>query len=113
MTEVMIRAEESRAGEKRYRAVSVSRTSTGRTAGEALDSLLAGLDVDAWAVPVLVQPFSADQFFTQEQYDRMQALLARGEGLSPAENRELDALLDAELQATMERTAHLLPHAKP
>jgi hypothetical protein len=91
-----------------YRAVSAGHTSTGTTPGEALDSLLAqpGFDISS---AVLIRPFAADEFFTQEQHDRMQDLLARRESLTDSENEELDALIDAELDATVRRTASLLP----
>lgn len=53
---------------------------------------------------ISIQRFAPDAYFTQEQYDRMQTLLARRVTLTPEENEELDLLIDAELDATVPRT---------
>ncbi len=57
--------------------------------------------------------YAPDVYFTQGQFDRMQELLARRTSLTHAENVELDALIDAELDATVARTGvpPALPHS--
>jgi hypothetical protein len=74
-----------------------------------LDALLAQEGGDIESSAILIQRFVPDAYFTQEQYDRMQHLLARRDTLTEPENAELDALIDAELEATIARTDALLP----
>jgi len=68
-----------------FRAISGQRQSTGRTPGEALDTLLALEGESVEASTILIQRFAPDAYFTQAQYDRMQALLARRTALSAEE----------------------------
>ena len=72
--------------------------------GEALDALTAEWGDSVQETVVLIQRFEPDQYFTQAQYDRMQTLLARRSALTPEERAELDALIDAEVDATVTRT---------
>ena len=72
--------------------------------GEALDALTAEWGDDVQETVVLIQRFQPDQYFTQAQYDRMQALLARRSTLTSEERRELESLIDAEVDATVART---------
>lgn len=51
---------------------------------------------------IALQP---DACFTQAQHDRMQALLAHRHALSGDERQELEALIDAEVEATVARNA--------
>lgn len=108
-----IRIEEDRTSVPHFRAVSGHRRSMGQTPGEALDSLLAQEGALAESSAILVQRFVPDAHFTQAQFDRMQELLARRDALTDKEDEELDALVDAELDATVARTDSLLPVAKP
>jgi glycine cleavage system aminomethyltransferase T len=96
-----------------FRAISGKRQSTGRTPGEALDALLAQEDGNIESSAILIQRFAPDAYFTQAQHDRMQELLARRTALTEEENAELDALIDAELAATVARTDSLVQHKKP
>lgn len=107
MTAVAIRPEEKETGERRFRAIAGDRQSVGRTMGEALDALAAEWGDSIQETVVLIQRFQPDQYFTQAQYDRMQTLLARRTALTPEERAELEALVDAELDATVTRTARL------
>jgi hypothetical protein len=72
--------------------------------GEALDTLMAEWGDSAPETVVLIQRFQPDQYFTQAQYDRMQALLVHRSTLTPEERTELEALIDAEVDATVART---------
>ncbi len=63
----------------------------------------------------MVQNLHPDQFFNAEQQQRLADLMARwrmardeGESLPPTEQTELDALVEAGLQASAARTAALL-----
>jgi hypothetical protein len=108
-TSVSIRIEQDEANRPRFRAVAGRRQSVGRTAGEALDALIAQEGGHIECSAVLVQRFAPDAFFTQAQHDRMQELLARRDSLTAGESTELDALIDAELDATVSRTDPLMP----
>jgi hypothetical protein len=59
-------------------------------------------------VSIPLQRFAPDAYFTQAQYDRMQKLLVCRASLTAEENEELDALIDAELEATVKRTDSLV-----
>jgi regulator of protease activity HflC (stomatin/prohibitin superfamily) len=77
--------------------------------GEALDTLTADWGEDMRETVVFIQRFEPDAYFTAAQYDRMQELLARRATLTAAERAELATRIDAELDATVARTAGLLP----
>lgn len=98
-----------------YRAVTSDRESVGKTAGEALDALTTQLGTQETNTLVIVQNLRPDQFFTAEQQQRLAELMAhwrtardQGYRLPPAEQAELDALIEAELKASEARTALLL-----
>lgn len=95
-----------------YWAVAGEKRSHGATAGEALDALTAQLPVDEAATLVIVQSRRPDQFFTATQQARLRDLMERwrtlrdqGEVLPPDEQKELDALIEAELRASAVRAA--------
>jgi hypothetical protein len=101
MTTIAIRTDQKETGERQFRAIAGDRQSLGRTMGEALDALMAEWGDSVQETVVLIQRFQPDQYFTQAQYDRMQALLARRPTLTPEERTELGALIDAEVDATV------------
>jgi len=72
----------------------------GQTMGEALDSLVQQGTI---SVPIIIHQFGGDKFFTQKQYDRMQELRRRVGTLSQGEQSELEALIDAQLDASQAR----------
>jgi hypothetical protein len=103
-----------------YRAVAGSRQSVGRTAGEALDALTAQLDDAEATTLVIVHHFLPDQYFTAEQRQRLEELMNRwrvardtGTALAPAEQAELDALVETELRAATARSAALIRGMNP
>ena len=108
MTPVSILQETNEANIMRFRATAGKHQTVGRTAGEALDALLSkeGGNIDSSAI--LIQRFAPDSYFTQAQHERRQELLARRASLTAEENEELDALIDAELEATVKRTEALI-----
>ena len=86
-----------------------------RTAGAALDALTAQLPSDQTGTLVIVQSHAADEFFSAGQKHRLGELMGRwrtardaGAGLPPAEQTELDALVEAELRASGQRTSAVL-----
>jgi len=105
MTSIAIRTDQKETGERQFRAIAGDRQSLGRTMGEALDALTAEWGDNIQETVVLIQRFQPDQYFTQAQHDRMQALLSRRSTLTPEERIELEALIDAEVDATVARTA--------
>jgi hypothetical protein len=102
-------------GGQSFRAVSKSAQSEGRTAGEALDAVTSSLTPGNSGTVVVIQPMLPDTLFTAEQRSRLGKLLelwrtARDEGhlLAPAEEAELQGLVEAELAAATERGRHFL-----
>ena len=112
MASISIHSDNAPSEAPRFLAIAGKNRSTGRTAGEALDALIAQEGDKIESSTVLIQRFAPDAYFTQEQYDRMQTLLARRTTLTPEENEELDLLIDAELDATVARTEGLLGHTR-
>lgn len=98
-----------------YRAVAGDKESTGRTAGEALDALTSQLADDEGGTLVIVQNRKADSFFSAVQQGRLAELIRRRESgtLSPAEERELEGLVEAELDGARRRAEELLNELKP
>jgi hypothetical protein len=54
-----------------------------------------------------------DPYFTETQHSRMQDLLAHRATLTAEERAELEALIDAELDATIARTDDLVRRHQP
>ncbi|HUY34715.1 MAG TPA: hypothetical protein VMV69_18360 [Pirellulales bacterium] len=99
----------------RFRAVAGDVQSVGATVGEAADALRAQLSGPDQTTLILVQPMHGDGFFTLEQQQRLGELTARwrtardsGTTFPPEEQAQLNALVEAELQAAGERSAALL-----
>ena len=111
MPSIAIRTEPNEADAPCFRAVAGSRQAVGRTMGEALDALTADWGDDIQEMAVLIQRFQPDAYFTAAQYCRMQGLLARRTAMTAEERAELEALIEAELDATVARTESLMrPH---
>ena len=115
MTKAAILPEPSQSGLVTYRAIAGHRQSVGKTAGEALDALTATLPEQETGTLVIVQHQRPDEFFTAEQQARINELMARwrtardgGAVLAPAEQAELDTLVEAEVRAASRRTVALL-----
>ena len=113
MTSITIRTEDSNADTPRFRAVAGNRQAVGRTMGEALDALTADWGDDIQETAVFIQRFEPDAYFTAAQCQRMQELLARRATLTAEARGELEALIDAELDATIARTEGLLRPPQP
>jgi hypothetical protein len=103
-----------------YRAVAGARQSVGRTAGEALDALTAQMGDSEATTLVVVQRFLPDPYFTADQQQRLQELMTRwraardaGLKLPPAEQAELDMLVEAELRAATDRAADVVRGLNP
>ena len=64
MTRVAILPVPSESGRISYKALASDKESTGRTAGEALDSITAQLPSDESGTLVIVQNFRPDRFFS-------------------------------------------------
>lgn len=103
-----------------FQAIAGSRRSTGRTPGEALDALNAQLPAGDSGEHLVVQSFRPDSAFTAIQQQRLVELMARwrtardaGHVLVPAEQLELESLIDAELDAVTQRSASLFGGSVP
>lgn len=113
MTTITIIPERSAMGAD-YRAVAGRRYAVGKTPGEALDAMNAQLSAAESGTIVVVQNLQADVYFTAEQRRRLEALMNlwreardRGSRLSVGDQAELDALVEAELDAATRRAADL------
>jgi hypothetical protein len=105
-----------------YRALCRDWQAVGTTPGAALDAverLVAAGSENGDGMVVIVQRFRPDAFFTSGQQARLQALLERfheanatGTELSPEERNELEALVDAEWQAAIDRADEIIKAAK-
>src|SRR5262245_19443307 len=120
MTTIAILPESPGAQPTGYRAVAGRVHSVGRTAGEALDAITAQLNVADKGTLVVVQHQQPDQFFTAQQQQRLQELMARWRSardaqtaFPPGEQAELDALVEAELRASTARAAALVRGLTP
>ncbi|MBD1854491.1 MULTISPECIES: hypothetical protein [Leptolyngbya] len=106
-------------GDRIYQAIALQpgssdRSSTGRTAGEALDALTAQLGQGELHPFFVIQNFQPDGFFSAEQQARLSKLMERwrilrdrNETLPSDEQAELDQLVADELKAATARSAAL------
>lgn len=115
MTVVSIVPIHSEKGVTSYRAIAGSRKAVGRTAGQALDAIAGRLTEDETSTLVVVQHHRPDRFFTAQQQKRLGELMtlwrsARDSNstLSPQDQAELDALVEAEVQASAQRAAAIV-----
>jgi hypothetical protein len=119
MATITVIPDDPRAATTPFRAVAGETQAVGPTVGQALDGLRTKLGDPKETTLVIVQPMSSDAFFTAEQRNRLADLMASwraardgGSDLPPAEQAELDALVEAEVRAAGERAAHLLRSIK-
>ncbi len=115
MTKVAILPETDEPGRVTYRAIAGKQQSVGKTAGEALDALTSTLPENATSTMVIIQHQRPDEFFGAQQQARLKELILHwrasrdsGSAFSPAEQRELDSLVEAETCAAGQRAAALL-----
>jgi hypothetical protein len=103
-----------------YRAICGNYQVTGQTAGQALDRLEAVIAKEPapGETLVIVQRFRPDDLFTADQQQRLRVLMdqfqsaiAQGRQLEPALQTELENLVEAELEATIQRSQRLLQHS--
>ena len=114
MTKIAILPIPAEPGAFSYRAIAGEKHAQGKTAGEALDALTAQLPADEASTLVIVQSLRPDHFFTAAQQQHLSTLMGRwqtmrdqGATLPVDEQSELEALIDAELQASAARAAAL------
>ena len=100
-----------------YRATCGDRHATGQTPGQALDILESQLDLNGnlGETLVILQRFRADDLFSQAQKERLRdlmdqyhAAIAQGIKLDDDLQTELENLVEAEMEATIERSKRLL-----
>ena len=101
-----------------FRAVTTDRKAAGRTPGEALDALTSQLGEEKAGASVVVQLFRPDSHFTAEQRERLSTLMERwriardaGSALPPAEQAELEKLVEEELHGSAKRSAQVMQGA--
>lgn len=104
----------------KYRATCGNHQATGQTAGQALDTLEAELDItstETGETLIILQRFRPDDLFnaTQQQrlrelMDQFHAAIDQGTQLLPSTQTELESLIEAELEANIQRSQRLLQH---
>jgi hypothetical protein len=120
MTKVALVPERADADEFTFRAVSARNQAVGRTAGEALDALTTQLSAEDTDTLIIVRSLVPDRFFTSEQRQRLQELIARwrtardkGKALSANDQSELENLIDLEVRAATERATAVVHELTP
>ncbi|MGV0027373.1 hypothetical protein [Phormidesmis priestleyi] len=115
MTTVAILPISDANGERIYQAIAGDKRSIGKTAGEALDALTSQLENEEFGSLLVIQDFCPDGFFGAKQQERLSELMnlwrtARdsGQALSPAQQIELDRLVETELKAATARSTGFL-----
>lgn len=115
MTVVAIMPVSNADGEKSYQAIAGNQRSSGKTAGQALDALVAELGETESSLLLVVQGFQPDAFFGEAQQKRLAELMElwrtkrdQGEALPPEQQAELEQLVEAELRAATDRTAAMI-----
>ena len=101
-----------------YRATCGTHHATGQTAGQALDTLeaeLANTNTAPGETLVIIQRFCPDDLFTAPQQQRLRQLMdqfhttiAQGALLPSSTQTELESLIEAELEANIQRSQRLL-----
>jgi hypothetical protein len=123
MQTIKILPESSLSEQPIYRAMCGDRQATGQTPGQALDTLEAELATEPsdhmGETLVILQRFRPDDFFTAEQQQRLQdlmeqhhAAIAQGTPLPSHLQIELDNLVEAELEANIQRSQRLLQRSE-
>lgn len=115
MTTVAILPVSDAGGETSYQAIAGDKRSSGKTAGQALDALVAELGETESSLLLVVQRFRPDAFFGESQQKRLSELMElwrtnrdRDEALPLEQQAELDQLVEAELKATADRAAAMI-----
>lgn len=115
MTKVMILPVPAATGRTSYLAVAGDKQSIGDTAGAALDALTSQLEEEESGTLVILQNMQPDAFFSAAQQQQLSALMDQwrtardtGGALPIEKQRELEALVEAELLAATARTTALL-----
>jgi phenylpyruvate tautomerase PptA (4-oxalocrotonate tautomerase family) len=119
MTTVTVLPESTGSSPHVYRATAGGHEAIGETVAEAFKSLSDQLGEPKETTLVIVQPMKPDQYFTAGQIRRLGELMAKwrtardsGSSLSATEQAELEALVEAELAGTIERSKALLKQAR-
>ncbi len=105
----ILREETGQEHSPRFRAIARNSDvveSQGRSAGEAFDAIWEKLGPDRYPAVIIVQQMRPDEFFTQDQMDRLGTLTDRlriGD-ITSTERAELEALVEIELAASANRS---------
>jgi hypothetical protein len=120
MTKVALSRENADADEVGYRAITARNQAVGRTAGEALDALTTQLPPEDADTLIIVRSLVPDRFFTNEQRQRTEELMARwrsardaGKTLSADDQSELENLIDIEVRAATLRATAVIHELAP
>ena len=111
MTRVQILQVPSAARGAKFQAVFGNRQASGETVGQALDAV-SKLFTDEEPAVIVVGRLHGDEFFAEEKVERLSELMSQwracrdsGTAFPEADQRELEALVDEELQSSSDRAA--------
>jgi len=114
MPTISVIPENNPAGEIIWRAVSAEKEAVGKTVGEAIDAITPLIESEESSSLIVVQRMRPDKFFTAEQQKRLSDLMAKWRAARDAGNKllsedqaELEALIDAQLEGSVQRTKAL------
>lgn len=115
MTTITILPESNSPEKQSFLAISGTLSSTGKTAGEALDALSVQLDDETGDTLVILHRGCPDEFFSAEQRSRLDDLMGKwrerrdvGKLLSAEAISELEELVESELKASERRSQSLV-----
>lgn len=108
--DITIISETTATNETLWRAATDGKEAIGKTAGEALDGLTTGIDKSRNGMFIVYEQWQPDEFFTIAQQKRLSELMARwrtardaGRTLATEEQKELEKLVEVELEASAKR----------
>ena len=118
MTSISISTITDATGNQQYHASAGDKQSIGTTIGEAIDAVVAQLTEASQEFVLIPRSTQPDDFFTTEQQQRLGVLMEEwrqvrdtNERFPEAKQKELDALVEAELRASGHRLSALMSDA--
>lgn len=120
MPTISVFPDDPHAPDTHYRAASGTTEAVGPTVGQAVDALTAQIGPFQGTTLIVVQTFQPDPWFPADRRDRLEHLMIRwrtardsGQPFPPADQQELDSLIQEELAAAARRSEALLSTVGP
>lgn len=120
MTTISVFPDTTNPSVRLYRATAGEREAVGPTVGDAVKAVTDEMGDPEETTLIIVQPMQPDRFFNADQVRRLRELMTKwraalnsGTKLPPAEQAELDGLVQAEWEGMIERTKALAGQRQP